>query len=184
MSNERENLKGYKRTEYEEREDIAGEHKFSDIGQLIFLFCFLAIWGMDSFYLHFSTFLTEYIPIYVRAPIGGLILILAGYTAFKGLKQVFSEQRDPPEVIKTGVFAYVRHPVYSGAILFYLGMFFFTLSLLTLGFLFIIVFFYDFIASYEEELLIGQFEDDYKNYQKQVRKWLPRLGSRTEKKGN
>ena len=158
---EKKSTKGSKMSHHEDREDIVGEHKFSDLGQLIFFVIFAALWGIDSFYLHFSTLLTDYIPIYVSAPIGGIMLLLALYFAYWGLRKVFNEVRDPPEVIRSGVFKYTRHPIYFGMILLYLGLTIITLSIASLGLLVIIVFFYDFIASYEEELVVEHFIEDY-----------------------
>ena len=164
---------GHRHSRYEERQDILGEHKYGDIGQLIFLVLFSVLWGIDSFYLRFSTILTNYIPIYVSAPIGGILILLAGYLAYKGLKQVFGEVRDPPEVIKDGVFKHTRHPVYFGVILLYLGLSIITLSLASLGLLVIIVVFYDLIASYEERILTEHFDKNYEEYKEEVPKWIP-----------
>lgn len=164
---------GHIHSRYEDREDILGEHKYGDIGQLIFLVLFFVLWGIDSFYLKFSTILTDYIPIYVSAPIGGIFIILTFYISFKGLRQIFRDVRDPPEVIRDGIFRYTRHPVYFGVVLLYLGLSIITLSLASLGLLVIIVFFYDFIASYEEKLLTEYFDKDYEQYKEDVSKWVP-----------
>lgn len=181
MNPEEKDIKGHKMGHHD-REDILGEHKFSDIGQIIFLVLFLVLWVLDSFVFHFSTILTEYIPIYISAPIGGVILLLAGFLAFKAHQQVFDEVRDPPEVIKTGVFKYVRHPMYLGAILLFLGLTVITLSLASLGLFVIIVIFYEYIARYEEKLLIANFGEDYENYKTATRRWL--LFPRFRKKEN
>ncbi len=173
MEEEAKKTRGHKMGHHKDRDDIIGEHKLSDMGQLVFLGIFTVLWVLDSFVFNFSTLLTEYIPIYVVAPIGGVILILAGYLAFKGLRQVFKEVRDPPEVIRTGVFRYSRHPVYLGSILLYLGLTIITLSLASLGLLVGIVIFYNFIASYEEQLLSEQFEDEYEDYKEDTPRWIP-----------
>ncbi len=173
MNKQDEELKGYKRSAYEEREDIAGEHKISDLGQLFFLITFLFIWGFDSFYFRFSTFLADYVYMYIRAPIAVVLFLVAGFFAYKGLKQVFKEVRDPPEIIKTGVFAYSRHPIYLGSILVYVGWILLTMSLISLGFWVIIVMFYEYIATYEEKLLLKQFGKEYEDYKKEVPKWIP-----------
>ncbi len=173
MNTEEKDIKGHKMGHYKGREDIIGEHKFSDLGQLIFLIIFLVLWVLDSFVFHFSTFLTETIPIYISAPIGGVIFLLAGFFAFKAHQQVFKEVRDPPEVIRTGVFEYVRHPMYLGSILLYLGLLVITLSLASLGLFVLIVAFYEYIARFEEKLLIAHFGEDYNNYKTTTRKWLP-----------
>ncbi len=173
MDDDKSKTEGHMHKRYEDRQDILGEHKYGDIGQLIFLVLFTVLWALDSFYLKFSTILTKYIPIYVSAPIGGIFLILASYLAYKGLKQVFGDVRVPPEVISDGVFKYTRHPVYFGVILLYLGLSIITLSLASLGLLVVIVIFYDLIASYEEKLLTEYFDKEYEKYKEDVPKWVP-----------
>lgn len=175
MNEEKEELEAFKRGSQKEREDIIGEHKFTDIGQLVLLFIYLVVWGIDSFYLHFSTFLGDYIPIYVTIPLGCIVLILAGYLAFKGLKQVFKEERDVPQVITTGVFGICRHPVYLGSILLFIGMTVLTWSLLSLGVCIIVIIFYEYVATYEEKLLVKQFGQAYEEYQRNVPKWVPMM---------
>jgi len=44
-----------------EREDLAGERAFSDIGQLLLLFTFLTAWILDSFVFSYSTFISNYV---------------------------------------------------------------------------------------------------------------------------
>jgi len=180
MNEENEKLKGHKRSIYEGRKDIAGEHKISDLGQLFFLITFLLIWGLDSFYFKFSTFLADYGYIYIRAPIAAILFLIAGFLAYKGLKQVFKEVRDSPEVIKIGVFAYSRHPIYLASILVYVGWILLTMSLISLGYWVFIVIFYEYIATYEEKLLLKQFGKEYEDYKKQVPKWIP--GTKIRKK--
>ncbi|NPD89758.1 MAG: isoprenylcysteine carboxylmethyltransferase family protein [Asgard group archaeon] len=175
MNKREEEIKGHKRKEYEHRIDLAGEHKLSDIGQLILLFSFLVLWILDSFVFKFSTFLIQYVPNYVRGILSSFTLIFAGFLAFKAHGMVFGEERDEHGVIKKGVFAVVRHPMYLGFILLFLGLFLATFSLASLGFWIIIIIFYDFISSYEERLLLAQFGEDYENYRKSVAKWIPGL---------
>ena len=173
MESEQKAFKGHKIGHHKDRKDIIGEHKVSDLGQLIFLILFTVLWVLDSFVFHFSTFLNEYIPIYISAPIGGIILLLSGYLAFKGLKQVFKEVRAQPEIIKSGVFKHSRHPIYLGSVLLYLGLSIITISLASLGLLVIISAFYEYIATYEEHLLEEYFGEEYKDYKDETRKWIP-----------
>jgi hypothetical protein len=43
-----------------------GEHPFGDTGQLISLGVFVVVWIGDSFFLRQSTFLSNYVPLYVH----------------------------------------------------------------------------------------------------------------------
>lgn len=160
---------------HEHREDLAGEHHFGDLGQLILLIVFLLVWIVDSFVLRFSTFAAHYISIYIRLPVGILLLLVAGYLAQQGMKIVFGEERTAPVVIRKGVFNLVRHPVYLGCILFYVALVVFTLSMFAALVCFIIIVFYHGIARYEEKLLLLKFGNTYRDYMKAVPMWVPRF---------
>ena len=58
------------------RDDLTGEHKVSDIGQIILAVLFTATWIADSFFLKYSTFLNEHIPLYIQLPLGVALLII------------------------------------------------------------------------------------------------------------
>ena len=158
---------------HHDREDLVGEHRWGDAGQLVLLFLFLVVWIADSFFLHISTSWADHVPLVVRMPIGIAVLIFAWELARRGLRVVFVEVREEPAVISGGVFAHVRHPVYLGAILFYLGLIVITLSLASLLFSLLIIFFYHFISRYEERLLLKKFGPEYEAYQSRVPMWIP-----------
>lgn len=94
-----------------------------------FFHLFAATWVVDTFFSKYATFLNEYIPLGVRAPLAVLHLIGSGYLAKKGLAIVFGEKIEKPAVIRKSVFGAVRHPIYLGEILFFLCFLGLTLSL-------------------------------------------------------
>ena len=152
-----------------------GEHPFGDSGQLILLVLFLIIWVVDSFLLQISTFLSDDISLYIRLVILGLLIVTAVYLIRSGHTVVSHEQR-PSGVVSAGAFQYVRHPLYLGSIMFYLGLAVSTASLLSLGLVVVIIIFYNHIASYEEKLLEDRFHEEYRNYKKKTGKWVPLIG--------
>jgi len=154
---------------------LTGEHRWGDLGQLLLLLIFLGIWITDSFVFHYSTFLMEIIPDYLRMVVAGLVLIAGWYLARGGMKAVFGTERDQPEVIDTGVFRVVRHPIYMGAILFYLGASLITMSIASVLFLVVIIGFYIYIAKYEERILSEEFGQDYLEYKKRTGMFFPKL---------
>ena len=157
------------------RDDLVGEHPFGDNGQLILLVVFLIVWIADSFIFRVSTFAARYVSLFIRIPVGVVILFIAGYLAKKGMSAVFGEEHKKPMLIHKGVFDLVRHPVYLGCILFYLGLLILTLSAIA-GFIWItIVVFYHYISKYEERLLLAKFGKEYEQYMKRVPMWIPRL---------
>jgi protein-S-isoprenylcysteine O-methyltransferase Ste14 len=168
-----ENLRGHNHRRHEGREDLVGEHRIGDTLQLVFLVLFLAIWISDSFFLHYSTFLSERIPNYIRTSLGIVILVIAGLLSWRGMRKVFGEVRDTPQVITGGVFSIIRHPIYLGCILTYLGMICFSMSLASAALWVVIVVFYWYISRYEEKLLIDRFGDEYRDYRKKVPMLFP-----------
>jgi protein-S-isoprenylcysteine O-methyltransferase Ste14 len=152
-----------------------GEHPFGDAGQLVLLGLFLVVWIADSFFLGKSTFLSNYVPLYIRLVILGLALITAACLFMSG-HVVVSHEQCPTGVVSTGVFGYVRHPLYLGSILFYIGLAVSTASLFSLSLLVVIFVFYNYIASYEEKLLDQRFGEPYTVYKKKTGKWVPRIG--------
>ena len=155
------------------RDDLAEEHQYGDIGQVIAVIIFLIVWALDSFVFRLSTFLSNCIPIYIRLILSVLSFAFAGYLAMSSHKAIFDEVRDTPRVISTGLFSYLRHPLYLAALLFYVGFLFTTLSIISLV-LFVVVFiFYDYIAAFEEKQLEKKFGQEYIDYKKKTPKWLP-----------
>jgi len=154
-----------------------GEHPYGDLGQLLLLVLFLVIWSVDSFVLHLSPLSSRYVSHSMRlyflaltlAP--ALILFKSGHVVISGGKH----SAPPDSLVTTGAFHYVRHPLYLGCLLVYLGLTAATASLLSLAVLVIIFCFYNFIATYEEDFLEKRFGESYLAYKRQTGKWLPKL---------
>ena len=117
----------------------------------------------------------DVIPDYLRIPLAGVILIAGWLLARGGMKQVFGTERDKPELIMTGVFGIVRHPIYTGALSFYLGAVIITLSVASAAFWIVIILFYIYIAKYEEGMLTETFGEAYRNYMKGTGMLFPKI---------
>ena len=150
------------------REDLAGEHKWGDMIQLILLFVFILAVIADKGFLKISNSFSQILPSWVRIFLGLIVIFIGGALAKSGLNVVFGEVRGNPRVIREGAFKIVRHPVYLGSILTYLGFLMFSMSVLAAVVWLIIISFYYFISAYEEKLLLQKFGDEYKNYMKEV----------------
>jgi protein-S-isoprenylcysteine O-methyltransferase Ste14 len=153
-----------------------GEHPWGDTGQLILFLLFVVLWAADSFFLEMSTFLSGYLPLYFRLLVMTLAMMIAAYLAKSGHVVASHEQR-PTGVVATGAFRYVRHPLYLASLLFYFGFAVSTACLFFFGLLLVMFFFYDYIASYEENVLEGKYGEDYLLYKKKTGKWIPKLKS-------
>ena len=154
---------------------LEGEHPYGDLGQVILLFVFLTVWIADSFFLRWTTFLSAMIPLWIRLPLAALAFCAAAYLAKKSHDMVFGGETLPDRVLETGIYGRLRHPMYFGAIQIYKGLCISTMSIASAGFLVLIFFFYNFIAAYEEKILIQKYGTDYEVYAKRVSRWFPRL---------
>ena len=154
-----------------------GEHPLGDAGQLILFGVFMVVWILDSFVLNRSTFLSKYIPLVIRLLILGVALSSAFYLFKSGHVVVTHDQR-PTEVVSSGAFQYVRHPLYLGSIFVYIGLTVSTASLFCLGLLVVAILFYNYIAAYEEKLLETKFGETYIAYENKTGKWVPGISKK------
>jgi protein-S-isoprenylcysteine O-methyltransferase Ste14 len=152
-----------------------GEHPYGDLGQIIILIGFLMIWILDSFVFRYSTFLSPFVPDYLRLIFIGLILVLAIYLLRSGHRAISDEVLSSPRLLTDGAFARVRHPIYLAALLFYIFLIVVTLSLISLVMFIGIFVFYNHIATYEEKFLERKFGQEYHDYIKKTPKWIPYL---------
>jgi len=164
-----------KRDKFQGREDLTGEHKIGDAGQIIFAVLFFTVYIIDSFFLKRTTFLNDLVPTWLRVPLGIVLLILAGTMAWSGLKIVFGEVREEPQVIRKGPFKVVRHPIYMAEVLMYAGQLCFNLSLAAAVIWIAAAIFLHQISRHEERLLLARFGDEYQRYMNEVGMWLPKL---------
>jgi len=157
-----------------------GEHPYGDRGQVICLVAFLAVFFLDSFVFRLTTFLAHYVPFWTRLGAWFLVFLLAVRLIQGGHRAVPHEALDDRQLIVSGAFARVRHPLYLGTLLTYLGVFFITLSLAAFAVLIGIFAFYNVIAAYEERWLIDKYGQAYTDYMREVPRWIPRLRALAE----
>lgn len=166
-----------KASQHRGHEHLAGEHPLGDALQLVFLVVFLAVWILDSWVLHFTAPWTLQLPIWLRISLTIPVALTAWILASRGMKEVFGTKREQAEVIDQGVFSRMRHPIYTGALLFYLALCLLSFSTASFGLFLIIVLFYIFISRYEERLLEQKFGSAYLKYKKKTGMLFPRLSS-------
>ena len=160
---------------HKERPDFTGEHPFGDFGQLILLLLFIIVGVIDYFFIGLKE--SEYInlPYWIWIVGGAIFLIFGFYYSKTSLKMIFGTRREKPEVVSNRIYNKVRHPMYLGSILFYFGVTFIMFSIPLAVTTLIIFLFYNFIAKHEEKLLVQKFGNEYIDYMKKVRRWIPRF---------
>ena len=147
----------------------AGEAPHNHTIQIGLLIGFMINWILDSFILRFTPYvyiMPFFFNIFLSIPI-----IIAGIYLMSRSHIVF--EADEPTVVDTGLYSRVRHPMYLGTILLYVGFWTATLSLLTLIPLLAVLLGYNYLANAEERLLTEKFGDEYLEYKKRVSKWVP-----------
>ncbi len=163
------------------RPDLIGEHPVGDAGQLIFAALFFVVWIADSFFLKWTTFLSVSIQLAARLPVFVALLITGGWFARSTMKTVFGEVREPPAVIRKGLFNLVRHPMYLSEVLTYLGFTLLSCSLTSLAVTLASWVFLHFISRHEEKMLLARFGEDYGRYLREVPMWIPFTKGRAKK---
>ena len=151
--------KGHKRRSHEHRKDLAGEYKWGDSGQIIFIFIFIIGMLSDLFLIKLSDSWQDAFPWYYRIVVFIPLFFAAGYFGQRSHKIVFNEERNELMVIKTDVFARIRHPMYFGSILTYLSFVVISLSIVAMIIFIIAVLFYYYLSWYEEQILIEKLGD-------------------------
>lgn len=157
------------------RDDLTGEHRFGDAGQLIIFIVFLTVWISDGFFLNYTTLLDKYIPFAVHTAVGTLLLLVALMLARSGMNMVFRKVRGKPGVIREGIFSIVRHPIYLSEIYFYLSLVVFRISLAAFAVWIVAILFLHYLSRFEEKLLLDRFGNEYRQYMKDVGMFFPKL---------
>jgi protein-S-isoprenylcysteine O-methyltransferase Ste14 len=160
------------------RHGLGSEHPLCDRIQLLMLSLFFVLWGLDFlsfFILGYSTIVFQALnfPLLFSGTI--LFWSLSFYLISKSHKAVLEQVQDPPKLVDSGVYSWVRHPMYLGTLLFCLAFLFITFSLVSIGIWIAFFLFYDRMATYEEKNLFKILGEDYTSYQKQVSKWFPKI---------
>jgi protein-S-isoprenylcysteine O-methyltransferase Ste14 len=157
-----------------ELKEKSGEHPAGDSGQILLLGLFLVVWVIDSFFLRLSTFPADFVSLSSRLIAAGILLTL-GFVLAGAAHSIVDLAKQNGSVRTTGVFRYVRHPLYLGSILFYVSLTVATGSLISLAMTAVIIIFYNFIAGYEEQLLVRRHGVEYEQYMNRTGKWIPKL---------
>jgi protein-S-isoprenylcysteine O-methyltransferase Ste14 len=165
----------YKRPGHLDRQDLAGEYRWGDMGQLFFVLVFIVGTSSDVFFLKLSASWQDVVPWYYRLVVFLPLLAVAMYFSRHAHKKVFEEKRTKLMVIKTDVFARIRHPMYFGYLLMYLSFVILSFSVVALMIFIAVVLFYYFISHYEEQILLEKLGDGYRNYMKTVPMLIPKL---------
>lgn len=104
----------------------------------------------------------------------GIIISLASVFALKRNLSAFPTPKQSAQLIQSGIYKYVRHPIYSGILFFTFGFSIYSENTLRLLIFFMLLILFRFKATYEEKLLQDKFSN-YVTYKKTTGMFLPRI---------
>jgi len=156
---------------------VGEEMPYSHHIQIISAVVFLIVWSLDSFLFKFSIGLASFVP-WVFRLIGALCVIIFGIMLVRlAEKALFHEELESPTVIDTGILGHVRHPLYLGVLIIYIGFIIGTFSIISFVIFIFVALIHNKLAAYEEQDLERIFGEKYLEYKRRVPRWIPRLTS-------
>ena len=102
-----------------------------------------------------------------------LIFFFSGFNLFKSYKENPTPTSDTNRLIKTGIFAYTRNPIYLALVLFQFSMFLvFENVMYILSSLGLFIWLNNYVIKAEEDYLKNKFRDEFDRYCGAVKRWL------------
>ena len=102
-----------------------------------------------------------------------VIFFFSGFNLFKSYKENPTPTSDTNRLIKTGIFAYTRNPIYLAFVLFNFSMFLvFENVMYLLSSLGLFIWINNYVIKAEEDYLKNKFGDEFVRYCGAVKKWL------------
>ena len=102
-----------------------------------------------------------------------LIFFYSGFNLFKSYKEDPKPSSDTNLLIKTGIFAYTRNPIYLAFVLFDFSMFLvFENVMYLLSSLGLFIWINNYVIKVEEDYLKNKFGDEFVRYCGAVKRWL------------
>ncbi len=115
------------------------------------------------------------VPVGVCLKLIGLVLLYLAFKAFDGAEFLGIKMEKKPKLVLSGMYQYVRHPLYFATIILILGLF---MLVPTQKMLLVLLISYSYILigyRLEERKLVAIFGEEYKDYQKKVKALIPYL---------
>ena len=154
---------------------IGAEFPHSHFLQILFIIIFVFSWIIDVLFLKLSIKYGIFIIDFIRVMFFIVFLILAIRIIKISGGVISQEVINKSKLLKDGIFARTRHPMYLGILLIYLAFVLLIMSLVCLISWIFINLIMNKMASYEEKDLEKIFGNEYLEYKKNVPKWIPKL---------
>ena len=105
--------------------------------------------------------------------ISSTFIFISGFNMFKSYDENPEPTSTTNRIIKTGIFAYTRNPIYLSFVMFLLSMFLvFENVMYFLSAVGFAIWLHNYIIKLEENFLLNKFTDEYSRYMKAVKRWI------------
>ena len=102
-----------------------------------------------------------------------LFFFFFGFNIFKSYDESPAPKSVTTKLIKTGIFAYTRNPIYIAFVLFHFSMFLtFENVMYFLTSIGLATWIHNYVIKAEEEYLIKELSDEYQRYMNAVKRWV------------
>ncbi|SFU08437.1 Protein-S-isoprenylcysteine O-methyltransferase Ste14 [Algoriphagus locisalis] len=148
---------------------------YTTLSTLLFLGIIILALLVPKTSLFLKSGLTDYLG-YMLAGFGTIIATKSSRNyslkRFLGFSSAVNEEE---QLVTTGLYAKVRHPLYSGLVLIFMGYFLFAGTISALIHLVCLLVYLPFGIYFEEKNLVEKFGEDYKNYREEVPALIPKF---------
>jgi protein-S-isoprenylcysteine O-methyltransferase Ste14 len=120
-------------------------------------------------------------PLLPRQVISWILLALSIVYAFLAFRLYFRYTKadlnfeNTTRLVKTGLYKYVRHPMYGSLLFLGWGMFLKDIHPISITVVFIVTIALFLTCKVEEKEMISKFGEEYRDYRKRTRMWIPWL---------
>ena len=105
--------------------------------------------------------------------ISSTFIFISGFNMFKSYDENPLPASTTDRIIKTGIFAYTRNPIYLAIVMFLLSMFLvFENVMYFLSAVGLAIWLHNYVIKLEENSLLNKFSDEYGQYMKAVKRWI------------
>ena len=105
--------------------------------------------------------------------ISSTFIFISGFNMFKSYDENPLPTSSTNQIIKTGIFAYTRNPIYLAIVMFFLSMFLvFENVMYFLSSFGLAIWLHNYVIKSEENFLLNKFPDEYDRYMKLVKRWI------------
>ena len=139
----------------------------------------ISVYLLIPCYLFGDFIIPKYPLLYIFNLLGVVGLVTSVYFFFSGFNIFKSHEENPrpksktKRLIKTGIFAYTRNPIYIAFVLFHFSMFLtFENVVYFITSIGIAIWINSYVIKAEEEYLLSEFSDEYQRYMSSVKRWI------------